>query len=412
MEQPKKPGAPGARDMTDLKARLGLNRGPAAGTAGPPPARSPFPSSPPAGAPFPGAPAAQPFPPGPAGAPNPLGAPQPGPPSPFGAPPVNQPMPQQQPHDPYVSMRPPAGKQFDLRPMDDGIPVANVKRGRAIALLIVGLIFAGVGGVLGVGFGIGMSGRRAFNETNRAAKRVQTEVEEMHKTARKVAEAVSRSQQRLAQAKLDRLSYDPALLDDLAKIDLDPRPDTSKIFKVDYYRLPDLAVDNLMTYYYDTITLYGEVERHLKRTRADKASIEAFAAKQGGRANYGVVFSGGGKQVVLANLVEMGTQLCRGKEGVPDCPADQLEFQIRAGAGAPWNSRKVGTKPAGDIVAPIDHTPLLEAAMSGSPDQVRMEQYRTLYGNIQILLARMAQEEKQLLEAVGTAAARPDLFSL
>ena len=32
-------------------------------------------------------------------------------------------------------MRPPAGKQFDLRPVDDGIPVANVKRGRAVALL-------------------------------------------------------------------------------------------------------------------------------------------------------------------------------------------------------------------------------------------------------------------------------------
>jgi hypothetical protein len=326
-----------------------------------------------------------------------------------------QPMaqPQQQAHDLYASMRPPAGKQFDLRPMDDGIPVANVKRGRSIALLVVGLIFAGVGGVLGVGFGIGMSGRRAFNETNRAAKRVQGEVEEMHKTARKIAEAVAHSQQRLAQAKVDRLSYDPALLEELAKIDLDPRPDTSKIFKVDYYRLPDLAVDNLMNYYYDTITLYGEVERHLKRTRADKTQLETFAAnKQGTKANYGVVFSGGGKQVVLANLVEMGAQLCRGKEGVTDCPIDQLEFQIRAGAGAPWNSRKVGTKPAGDIVAPIDHTPLLEAAMSGSPDQVRMEQYRTRYGNIQILLARMAQEEKQLLEAVGTAAARPDLFSL
>ena len=389
--------------MTDLKARLGLNRGPAAGTAGPPPARSPFPSGPPAGAPFP---------PGPAGAPNPMAAGPQGAPAPFGAPhPARQPTPAQG-LDPYASMRPPAGKQFDLRPVDDGIPVANVKRGRAVALLMVGLIFAGVGGVLGVGFGIGMSGRRAFNETNRAAKRVKGEVEEMHKTAKKIAEAVSHSQQRLAQAKVDRLSYDPALIEELAKIDLDPRPDTSKIFKVDYYRLPDLAVDNLMTYYYDTITLYGEVERHLKRTRADKESLETFAAKQGNRANYGVVFSGGGKQLVLANLVELGQQSCKGKDGATDCPVDQLEFQIRAGAGAPWNARKVGTKPAGDIVAPIDRTPLLEAAMSGSPDQVRMEQYRTRYGNIQILLARMAQEEKQLLEAVGTAAARPDLFSL
>src|SRR4051812_8808632 len=109
LEQPKKPGAPGARDMTDLKARLGLNRGPAAGTAGPPPARSPFPSSPAAGAQFP--PPAHPFPPGPAGAPNPLGGQQPGPPAPFGAPAMaQQPMAQpQQGLDPYASMRPPAG---------------------------------------------------------------------------------------------------------------------------------------------------------------------------------------------------------------------------------------------------------------------------------------------------------------
>src|SRR5687768_14924529 len=62
LEQPKKPGSPaGPRDITDLKARLGLNRGPAAG--GPPgaaPGRAPFPGAP--GGAMPGAPP-QPFPP-------------------------------------------------------------------------------------------------------------------------------------------------------------------------------------------------------------------------------------------------------------------------------------------------------------------------------------------------------------
>jgi hypothetical protein len=339
-----------------------------------------------------------------------MGAP-PGSTPPFGAPTTGA-GPAPQGHDPYAAMRPPPGKQFDLRPVDDGQPVANVKHGRAVALLIVGLIFAGVGCFLGVGFGIGMSGRRAFNETNRAAKRVKAEVEEMHKTAKKIAEAIAHSQKRLADAKVDRLSYDPGLVDELSKIDLDPRPDTSKIFKVDYYRLPDLVVDNLMNYYYDTITLYGEVERHIKRTRADKGQLETFAAKQGGRSNYGVVFSGGGKGLVLATLVELGQQVCKGKEGATDCPLGDLEFQIRSGAGAPWNTRKVGIKPAGDIVAPIDHTPLLEAAFAGSPDQVRMEQYRIRYGNIQILLSRMAQIEKQLVEDVNKAAGRADMFSL
>src|SRR5688572_6352681 len=56
LEQPKKPGA---RDIGDLKARLGLNRGPAPG--GPPPgapARAPFPGGGPA-APYGGAQAPQ-----------------------------------------------------------------------------------------------------------------------------------------------------------------------------------------------------------------------------------------------------------------------------------------------------------------------------------------------------------------
>ena len=50
--------------------------------------------------------------------------------------------------------------------------------------------------------------------------------------------------------------------------------------------------------------------------------------------------------------------------------------------------------------------------MAGSPDQARMEQYRIRYGNIQLLLARLAQTQKQLTEAIETAATRPDMFSL
>jgi hypothetical protein len=405
LEQPKKPGP---RDITDLKARLGLNKGaaaPAAPIPGAPPARAPFPG-PPGPAPQGGPPGGQPFfaPPGP----------------PPGAPGFGQP--HQQPHmmggppqaalDPYAGMRPPPGRQFDLGPVNDGQPVANVKSRGFTTALIFGAVLLGVGAVVGIGFGMAMGGRRVYNQTNRAAKQVSAELDEMQKTVTQIETAVTQGIQRAAAKKADRLSYDGQVIDDLEKVKLDPRPDTSRIFRLNYMGLPDIAVDNLMAYYYDTIALYNDVERHVKRTKADKESLAAFAEKQGEKtqANYGVVFTGGGK-MVIANLVEVGKPVCKG--GGEDCSAADLEgFQIRSGAGSNWSTRKVGSKPDGGIVVPLDRTPLLEAVMAGSPEQARMEQFRGRYANIQLLLARLKQTQKALNDAVKTAAQRPDMWAL
>jgi hypothetical protein len=395
LEQPKKPGP---RDITDLKARLGLNRGPAAG--GQPAARAPFPGGPGGAMP---APPPQPFPPQGGGYP---GSSQP-PPGVGGGYTAQAPAP-----DPYASMRPPPGRQFDLRPVDDGVPVESVRRGGFRAALVFGIAMAVAGGVLGIGFGMAMSGRRAFNVTNQAAKSVQVEVEKIHKSVTQIGSAVAMSQQRAQAAKQDRLAFDPKLIEDLEKIPVDPRPDTSRIFRVDYFRMSDLAVDNLMSYYYDTIALYGEVERFVKKSKADKESLASFAAKQTekGGTKYGIVFAGGGK-IVVANLVEMRNPVCKG--GGTDCPMDQLEgFEIRANSGANWSTRPVGAKPDGKIMVPLEPTPLLESVMAGSPDQARMEQYRIRYANIQLLLTRLAQVQKQLKDALDTAAKRPDIFSL
>jgi hypothetical protein len=314
--------------------------------------------------------------------------------------------------DPYASMRPPPGRQFDMRPVEDGVPVESVRRGGFRAALVFGIVMAVAGGVLGIGFGMAMSGRRAFNDTNKAAKTVQTEVEKMHKSVSQIGSAVAQSQQRAQAAKQDRLAFDPKLIEELEKVPVDPRPDTSRIFRVDYFRMSDMAVDNLMSYYYDTIALYGEVERFVKKSKADKDSLASFAAKQTekGGTKYGIVFAGGGK-IVVANLVEMRNPVCKG--GGTDCPMDQLEgFEIRANSGANWSTRPVGAKPDGKIMVPLEPTPLLESVMAGSPDQARMEQYRIRYANIQLLLTRLAQVQKQLKDALDTAAKRPDIFSL
>jgi len=396
LEQPKKPGS--GKDIADLKARLGLARGPA--VAPPRPGALPVP--------------------GPSAIPNPL-APPPPPPMPFAPPPpLGAPPPAAAPRfdDPFAAMRPPEGKHFDLQSLDDGRPAISVRRTASVAALIIFIIGILVAGAVGFGFGASAVGRRMFNQANFGAKRVKTELDEMQKTITEITTAVNMSSQRLAANRQEPLAYDYKLIEDLDKVKLDPRPDTSRIFKVNYYLLEDLAIDRLMNFYYDSIVLYGEVERHIKRTKADKSVLEAFAAKmatKGGedaskQVNYGVVFDSRGK-LAIANLVEVGKPVCKG--GAENCSAADIEsFMIRSNTGANWTPRKIGPKPEGDKVVPIEKTPLFEAVMSGSPEQVRMEQYKQRYNNIRIILQRLAATKKELGEAIDKAAARPDLFTL
>ena len=173
-----------------------------------------------------------------------------------------------------------------------------------------------------------------------------------------------------------------------------------------------------MNYYYDTINLYGEVERHIKRTKADKATLGGVRGQDGGKGrhgaskpavNYGVVFSSSGK-LAIGNLVEIGKPVC--KSGGESCTdKDPRGFPDRANTGAHWSPRKIGPKPEGDKVVPIEKTPLFDAVMNGSPDQVRMEQYKQRYNNIRQILARLGATRKELGDAIDKAASRPDLFT-
>jgi hypothetical protein len=317
-------------------------------------------------------------------------------------------------------MRPPEGKHFDLQSIDDGRPAINVQQKAGFGGRIIMILAIAVFAAVGFGFGASAVGRRMFNQANFGAKRVKAELEDMQKLVTQIGQMVAMSQQRLAAAKKDALTYDTKLISDFETLKLDPRPDTSRIFKVNYYLLEDLAVDRLMNYYYDTIILFSEVERHIKRTKADKATLESFAAKsaekqqgEGGAAdvNYGVVFSSRGK-LAIANLVEMGKPACKAPDNCPS-DANPIEgFEIRSNTGAPWSKRKVGPKPEGDKVVPIERTPLFEAVMSGSPDQVRMEQYKQRIGTIRQLLARLAATHKELSDAINKAAERQDLFTI
>jgi len=394
VDQNRKPGVPPTKDISDLKARLGLKR-PDGQAPAPTPAGG-RPQMPPGGF------GQQP---GRAPAPAPVPAPQAARPAPQAAPAGM---------NPYSKMKAPTGG-FDLRSADDGIPAANVRSGRGKAVLFASVLVGAVAFVLGGWSGMVSVGRSNFNTANSAARSVKAEIEGMQKTLGQIGQAVALSRQRLAKEKKDALAYDPLFITDLEKIKLDPRPNTAKIFRVDYFRLPDADVDKLFNYYYDSIALYAEVERHIKKSKADAESLKAFADKAAAAGtaekHYGIVFDNSQGKLIVGNLVEIGDPVCKG--GGKDCPAaDMTGFKIRSNTGAPWVDRKSGAKLDLANVIPMKPTPLMDAVMSGSPDQVRQESYKQRTANLGALWSRTTTNQKELFEGITKDASRPDIFTI
>src|SRR6185503_20818805 len=125
-------GVPPTKDISDLKARLGLKRpdgaapGPGPGPGGPAAAARP----------------AQPgFPQQPQRAPTPV-------PNPQAARPAAAPAAAPTGMNPYAKMKAPTGG-FDLRSADDGLPAANVRSGRGKAVLFASVLVGAGAFVLG-----------------------------------------------------------------------------------------------------------------------------------------------------------------------------------------------------------------------------------------------------------------------
>jgi len=314
--------------------------------------------------------------------------------------------------NPYAKMKAPTGG-FDLRSADDGIPAANVRSGRGKAVLFASVLVGAGAFVLGGWAGVISVGRSNYNTANSAARSVKAEIEGMQKTLGQIAGVMNMSGQRLAKEKKDLLSYDPQLIADLERIKLDPRPNTAKIFRVDYFRLPDADVDKLFNYYYDSIALYAEVERHIKKSKADAESLKAYVEKSASATtkNYGVVFDNSQGKLIIANLVEVGEPVCKG--GGKDCPAtDMTGFKVRSNTGAPWVDRKSGAKLDTGNVVPMKPTPFMDAVMTGSPDQVRNESYKQRVASIRALSSRTMTNQKELIEGITKDASRPDIWTV
>jgi hypothetical protein len=402
LDENKKPGAP--RDISDLKARLGLKK------TGVMPAVAPN-TTPPAGQPVNqqtgsyGALAPAPS----YGVPTP--APLSGPPPPFGRPEPPPAAPPDPRRDPFGAQQQAAAANLaafygigqSLPGSADAVdaqPIAKPKPWGRIGLLVI---------ICGVVFGVGdacgriQRDRIEWNITTDQAGQIRDEVEKLQKQLIALVDTMNSTP---AGRKGE---VDIELTAKLGALDL-KKPDTVKIFHTNYASLEPIIVERLMQYYDGTVKLYDLVTSHAKKTENDKDAL-ARMAKEGAKAdkNYGVIVEPQGG-LMLAKFVEVGTPVCNDSSKT-DCNTNELKgFQYRLDSGGGWGTRPVKGKPE-TIVMPLQQTPLFKAVAAGNPDFLAVKDYIRRSAEIRLLASQLMNEQKEVLADLKRAAERPKMFA-
>ncbi len=393
---------PGARDISDLKARLGLKK-PGQGAAVPN-------TTPSQGQP------AQPAAPVAAPTPSPFGQPR-APAQPAGGgyvpPPFGQPEPEPAPppdprRDPFAQQQ--AANLAAFYGVNQQIPgTADANSAQQISppkpWAKIGL-FAGAGllvFVLGSSCGRVYGSRVEFNETLDQAGQIRDEVDKLGKQLNNIADVINASKD------TQRAAIDFDMTDKLGALNL-TKPDTYKIFHTNYAHFEDATVERLFTYYDKTIRLYDEIQRHAKRTAQDKDSLVSYQ-KTAGKADklFGVTLDFSGP-IALSHFVELGQPVCP-TAGETNCaPAVLKGFTYRESSGSSWGQRPVKGKP-NEIVLPMQPSPLFKEIASGSPDVLSYNDYIRRVAAIKVLAGDLVAAQKELLADLKKTTDRPRVFT-
>lgn len=391
---------PGSKDITDLKARLGLKKQAAgAGVPGPGPA-APFA---PAGVPgLPGA--AAPKPAGPvapvaaAGVLAPPGVvPPPGavlPPPGFAPPPEAAPDPRR---DPYAAQQ--AAMAASLAAYytagnalpGDANSVEGAKKAPPIGL-IAGIVGAAVvAGGLGYFVGNIKVARDQYAEATDQASQIKKEVESIKK---QVTEAVSTFKE-------IKPGEPPstATLDKLEKLDLKEPDATQKLFHTNYATFEPRTVRSMFEYYQSVTGLFKQINEHAARTKNDKEDLDKCfgAAKAPPKGAIGVVFDYSQK-LPYAQVVALGGVVCPGSDKT-DCPEAEMKLRYRTALSGGFSERPVKGLPK-DIVMAVQPTELQKQLMNGDPAQLACRDYSRRAAAILQTLSKLPDEEKAVLEGL------------
>lgn len=393
------------RDLSDLKARLGLDKGgdKPRGASGLQPAVGAPPTT--ASHPVVGTAPAVPVV---GGAGVPPAAPRPPEPDrdPFGA--AGAALVTQQASRSIVD----AGPRMD-------IPVAK-KSHLPLIGMVAGLLLAGL--IAGYLFGNISHARLLFNHTLKDAKRIQDEITKVSELDQKVMGALAQSRRK----KADPGAYDAALVAELKEVLASPLANPmgvkrleNSLFRTNYAMMDDLLISQLFGYFNNTLRLISAVSTFVDYAASHKDDIVAYAASgEAEQRKYGLVLAQDRGTFFLGSLVEVGRPTCDNRPAMEagTCKRDKVTgFEVRPPNAPRW-VRRAG-KPSKktsltDIVIPIipDHT--WQSVASAKRGYVAHSVYVQRRRAIERISTLLVRDRKPLLESLKKQASHQQLTTL
>lgn len=386
---------PGARDISDLKARLGLKKGDtgsrtAAGGVVPPP----------------GAGKAGYVPPPPGVAPPPGAA---GPIIPDAS------------VDPFGAMNAMAAQQA-VRAQPEIIVVdhKNVEKvhdrawGKRILILSLKVLALVAGFMLG---GINYE-RKEVGRTIGDAKILHKEFSDVGKKLQNLQNVLYTAKEGGAEGRPAYKLLDKSLTENLATIDLGvPEGDESKflIYHAHLYTMdPKLIADTLM-FYTQIRSLEEKLKDHVRRSTEDlnKATVDAMKAF-GGETNLAAIIrtppakeqAQGAKPFI--EIVQLGQPVCA--DNLPHaegCGGPPPGFQFRSDIGQPWGSKKAAADQiAVDSIIYLGDNGILRTLMKGSAKTIEEAEYYQRITEIDTMTENLIKLRKDIENRMNTLAQR------
>ncbi|PID37986.1 MAG: hypothetical protein CSA65_00855, partial [Proteobacteria bacterium] len=401
-----------SRDLSDLKARLGLAK--PGGDAAKAPAPAPTPGAAPA--PSPVTPAAVP-PPGAAAVPPPGGVVAPpgmAPPQPVAAPPPDQ------RRDPFSA----AGGQIAAAPaqaqvITDQGPLIDIPKeekkpfGLIIGVAIVALVAVGVG----YAFGGVMHSRKVYNKTVDDAQKIKDSIGKLADVTKKVIDAANEARTRVKATK--KVGFDQKLVDALSKIQASnplAKPENAKkletkLFRTNYALMDNMLINRLFKYFNNSLRLLVSIDAFVNYSEKNKKKIEAYLekVKKDAPRNYGMYFAVDKGKYFIGGLTMISQPVCPDKKAWNnrDC---QMGFLVSA-TGEKWTwrpgkpNKEKRTKLA-DIVVPLPPNDPVMQGLTGKPGRLVFVRYMQLYRQIQAIAALLNHDYTGLKQDLAKQAGK------
>jgi len=391
--EPKKPGS---RDISDLKARLGLkNTRPERGGAAAKGGKGGFVPPPPGVAP-----------------------PQPA-----------QPEVPDARVDPFGAMNAIAAQGAVTRApeiivvdrhVEQVAPQSNVTRwakvaGILLAPLVLGFLLGGIN-----------NARSSYNATLRDAKAVADEFDDLGKNLQRLNNVLLTAKERGPDGKSFKLS-DAQLVDDLDKLAFTVADaDQLVLYHKNLYLLDPRLTQDVLVFYGRMKFLSQRVKEHVRATKDMMAKLPPEArAKLGAQSSFGVLMkmpaadeaSRGARP--QAELVQLGSPICTDGKPHEGCPDGALSgFQVRSDTAAPWSVKPLAANDAADKIVFLRQGGVLSSLLEGSPRFMDELQYYQRMGEIDALVSGgggeggLLKDRKDIEDRLHTVAEKSRAFAL